>query len=221
MKKPLTLRERIPAGVWEELVEGAPRLDSPAGQQLYATGSAPPVMALLKGSVRVLGHPARGPRIPIHIARTGDLIGLAPNLIDNQATSAETTSPTVTATLPLAHVQAVAARHPELSWEIAAQVARWSSEALRAAVDVARRPVNQRLAERLLELSTETPQGTPHAHVTHKALAAAVGTAREVVTRALHELRAEGVIGGRPGVVLVLDRGRLAKIAAGDGEETT
>jgi hypothetical protein len=50
---------------------------------------------------------------------------------------------------------------------------------------------------------------------THRALADAVGTAREVITRVLRVLRAEGFVDNRPGLVIVTQPEALARIARG------
>ena len=208
-----TLRSTIPALVWDELIRGAATTRTAAGQPLYIAGSLPPVLAILEGSARVVIHGDDGREITLVHAHEGDVLGLAPNLAGLASMSAQAESAVVAARLSMRRVQEVAIQHPELAWATASHLARWSAEAIDAAIHAAARPVTARLAEHLLELTGSGQRGAAHAHVTHKSLAGAVGTAREVVTRALAELRSEGVVDTRPGVVLVLDRARLEAVA--------
>ena len=208
-----TLRSTIPAPIWDELVRGAPTTHTAAGEPVYIAGSLPPVLAILEGSARVVIHSDDGREVTLIHAHEGDVLGLAPNLAELATMSAQAESPLVAARLSMSRVRQVATQHPELAWAMAAQVARWSAEAIDVVLHAGARPVTARLAEHLLELTGSGQRGTAQAHVTHKTLAGAVGTAREVVTRTLAALRSEGVVDTRPGVVLVLDRARLEAVA--------
>lgn len=194
-------------------MRGAVTNHTPPGDPIYVAGRVPPVLAILRGSARVVMHTQQGRELTIRHASAGDVLGLVPQLTGAVSTSAHAETEATTVELPLARLQEVAAQHPELAWAIAGEIARWSTEAFGAATEAAGRPVSERLAEHLLELSASSPPGRMHAHVTHKGLAGSVGTAREVVTRTLAELRQEGVVDTRPGVVIVLDAARLEAIA--------
>lgn len=213
-----TLRDALSPEVWAEIVARAPTWETPAGGELYAAGSAPPVLALLEGEARVIMHLDDGRMVTIRHARPGDCLGLAPNLAGTTATSAAAATPTVSAAVSMDRLYDIATRYPDVSWAIAAQVAQWSATAILAATEAVKHTVTERIALQLLEMSTATRQGALQVRVTHRQLADAVGTAREVVTRALHELRCARIIDARPGVIRVLDRERLAAIAAGDSQ---
>jgi CRP/FNR family transcriptional regulator len=77
--------------------------------------------------------------------------------------------------------------------------------------------VRQRVARHLLDLASERQQGSElTAAIGQQELADAVGTVREVVVRALRDLREEGLLQtGRDGIVLI-DPDRLAAEAYGD-----
>lgn len=86
-----------------------------------------------------------------------------------------------------------------------------------AEIPTAFAPVRQRVARHLLDLASETQRG-PELRVAigQQKLADAVGTVREVVVKALRELREDGVLRtGREGIV-ILDPERLAAEAYGD-----
>jgi CRP/FNR family transcriptional regulator, cyclic AMP receptor protein len=78
--------------------------------------------------------------------------------------------------------------------------------------------VRQRLSRQLLDLATARQRDAQLvAEVSQQELADAVGTAREVVARTLHDLRAAGLIQtSRRGIVL-LDPDRI-ELAASTGE---
>ena len=73
------------------------------------------------------------------------------------------------------------------------------------------RPVRARVAYHLLQLSS----GQTNAAIHQADLAAAVGSVREVVARALGELRANGLVSMDPSGVTVVDPTRLQRVATG------
>ncbi|HEY8755686.1 MAG TPA: helix-turn-helix domain-containing protein [Candidatus Dormibacteraeota bacterium] len=57
------------------------------------------------------------------------------------------------------------------------------------------------------------------AQISHQRLADAVGTVREVISRQLRTLRAQGVIDTLPGRVVIVNEARLDLIAAGSSHK--
>lgn len=88
---------------------------------------------------------------------------------------------------------------------------------------LARRSVQQRLAEYVLELVEQADQGAVRAAsdpagsllirmtMTHQELGAYLGASRESVTRALADLRRDGAVLAGPGDALTVDRERLKR----------
>src|SRR5262245_16990821 len=71
--------------------------------------------------------------------------------------------------------------------------------------------VRQRIARHLLDLAADHQRGTRLvAPISQQALADAVGTVREVVVRALAELRRDGLVATGDGGIRILDPDRLA-----------
>jgi CRP-like cAMP-binding protein len=75
------------------------------------------------------------------------------------------------------------------------------------------RNVTARVAKILLDQETSARQGQPVHRLTQTEMAALVGSAREVVGRALKELEAAGAIEMRHGQAVTLDRERLRVMA--------
>ena len=71
--------------------------------------------------------------------------------------------------------------------------------------------VRQRVASQLLELATtkDRSDGRLSAHLSQQELADAVGSVREVVSRALRDLRAAGIVATSTHEVVILDATRL------------
>lgn len=201
--------------MWDGLLAGSDIVQVPAGQPIYAAGQAPPVVAVLSGRARVYVVAADGQQFTFRYAGGGEVIGLGPLLGGLTTSTAEALTDTAAAIIPLDRVRQLTLEHPVLSWAFAEDMARWTSNVVRTAAEAARLPMTARVARHLLEASAPTPRGTA-AGVTHQQLADALGSAREVVTRALGALRRAGVVETSPGRVVITDMRRLALIARGD-----
>lgn len=77
--------------------------------------------------------------------------------------------------------------------------------------------VDQRLAFDVLERACEEQLRSGHLafSVTQEQLASSIGSAREVVSRALGEFRSQGIISSSRGRIRIEDAGRLARVVAG------
>jgi len=186
-----------------------------ARELVFRSGEAPKVALILAGVVRTFTETLPGRQLTLQYARSGDLIGLAPFLSGTQMWGAEAITDSTLAIVTTQHLHSVAARDPQLGWRIAEDVATWAAAAVQAAAESSYQPMTVRVAHHLLEVAMRTPDGHAVAHISQQRLADAVGTAREVVTRELRTLRAQGVIDTRPKLVIVVDEERLVRIAEG------
>lgn len=102
---------------------------------------------------------------------------------------------------------------------VAEAVVRTLASALRHLVtlveDLSLRHVAARLAKLLLEQEALLQQGQQSHHLTQQEMAALVGTAREVVGRALKELEVAGALEIHQGRIVIQNRERLQLLAAG------
>jgi CRP/FNR family transcriptional regulator len=74
--------------------------------------------------------------------------------------------------------------------------------------------IKARIARHLLDLASSQPEsGELVATITQQQLADAVGSVREVVARALADLRAVGAVAGAEGGITILDASTLDEIA--------
>jgi CRP/FNR family transcriptional regulator len=205
----------IEPALWQALVVDGEVVTIPAGDLIYEAGQVPPVLGILSGSARVFMWGPADRQFTLRYARSREVIGLGPRLAGVDTTSAEAVTDTTAAILAMDTVRERAVVNPALAWALTEQAAGWASEAVRSLVEVARLPMTARVAAHLLQASVPAP-GSDAVLITHQRLADAVGTAREVVTRALATLREAGVVHTSPGQVVITDASRLELIACGD-----
>jgi CRP/FNR family transcriptional regulator, cyclic AMP receptor protein len=202
--------------LWDEFLAGAPAVRLNAGRVVFRTGSPPRLAAVRSGMVRVFTYAPGGRQVPIRYVRPGDLVGLEALLGENDLLSAEAVSDTVLVMVSIQRLRALAAQHPELSWMIASQIGTWAVVSIASLVGAGFEQMTVRVAQHLMDLAVRTPDDRTVAYVTHRALADAVGTVREVITRVLGEFRHQGILDTRPGRVILLDPGRLSRVAQGE-----
>jgi CRP/FNR family cyclic AMP-dependent transcriptional regulator len=207
---------------WERLLGGTrERTRIPAGDLIFRDEEPPWIPLIRAGVVRVFIRTETGRQVTIRYARSGDLIGLASLLGVARRWNAEAVVASTLEVLTLEQVRAAAARNPELLWVIAEYVATCASDIAVTLADRSSQPMVARVARHLRELALSTPDGRAVVHISHQRLADAVGTAREVISRQLAALRADGVIDTRPGRIILVDEKRLEDLAAGDSVRLT
>jgi CRP/FNR family transcriptional regulator len=200
---------------WDDLLGGdGERAHIGAGDRVFRAGNAPPIAIIRAGFVRVFIPTDSSRQVTIGYARPGDLVGLGPALGGADNWNAEAIVQTTVELLAVEKVRAAASQNPALAWLIAEHIASWATQAVRTAVDDISQTMRARVARHLRELALPTPDGRAVVHISHQRLADAVGTVREVISRQLGALRADGLIDTQTGMIVLLDDERLEGIAA-------
>ena len=104
-----------------------------------------------------------------------------------------------------------ARRDVRLAYAMAEEMGRRLGEAIQQIAINAFGSVKQRVASHLLDLAStqQRPEASLEAHVSQQELADAIGSVREVVARALRDLRAAGIVSTSTDSVVILDPTRL------------
>jgi CRP/FNR family transcriptional regulator len=205
--------------VLERLLAGSTRRPLEAGTILRREGEPGPHLELVvDGFVRILVGAPDGRSLTIRYVRPGGLLGAVSVYRDDyrlpgwlqaiQTTDLLVIRPDVAKALSGRDLDVAAAFLDELSERVLSFV----TEIPRGAFA----PVRQRVARHLLDLASERQHGaTLFAPISQQQLAEAVGSVREVVVRALRDLRLEGAIRTTTRGILVLDPTALWEEASG------
>jgi CRP/FNR family cyclic AMP-dependent transcriptional regulator len=193
------------------LLADAVRVDVPGGSVLYRDREASRMGVVAAGLIRVYLTSAEGRQLTVRYAREGDVIGTAVAVAGPIAVSVQAITDTALLIVNVDAVRALGRADAGFAWAVAEEVGRRLNEVLEAFAGAAFGTVRQRLARHLLDLAAEQQHGNLLvAPVSQQELADAVGSVREVVTRALREMRDEGLVDTtRQGIVL-LDPARLS-----------
>ena len=173
---------QLPADLVGRLRAEGERADYPAGTTVYRAGSDPQAALVVRGLV---GGPAN--------------------------TSVQTLDPSSAFRISARTLTAAARRDPRVSWAIAEELNRRLYAVLEQTAVNAFGSVRQRVAAHLLDLASDQqrPRGRLVAHVSQQELADAAGSVREVVARALRDLRVAGIVATAADCIVILDPARL------------
>jgi CRP/FNR family transcriptional regulator len=204
----------VPEPLLAPLIEDAVRLVVPAGSLVRREGERGPHLELvISGLVRVFVSSPDGRTLSVRYCRSGALVGVVslfqPSYV--MPGGLQALVDTELLVLRAAAVRAMSDREravaDALIAELSERVYRFVAEIPGASFAT----VRQRVARHLLDLASDRQQGSLLvAAVSQQAMAEAVGSVREVVVRALGELRREGLVETGAGGIRILDPDRLA-----------
>ncbi|HXN91472.1 MAG TPA: Crp/Fnr family transcriptional regulator [Candidatus Sulfotelmatobacter sp.] len=200
----------------EELTRTARSAYYPKGTILGPATDRGPAL-VVSGMLRYFLSAGDGRQMTIRYMGPGDLVGSLGNNDANLKTHAEVLQPAVLLNLDIRDVRSLAARRPAFAEALLDETVSRVRTAYRTLSASAFMAVRSRVARDLGERAKIS--GTPlrpglHLEVTQQALADATGSVREVVARALRELREENVIGPLGDGVTILDFDALDRIGA-------
>jgi len=205
----------LPPEATRRLLADAVPVDVPAGGVVYRDEDAPRTGLVVAGLVRVFLTSVEGRQLTVRYVRPGAVLG-APTAIGGPvAVSAQAVTDSSLLMFSAGTLRALAIEDSRVAWPLAEEVSRLLYGVLEAYAGTAFGSVRQRLARHLLDLGTAGQRDAVLvAEVNHQALADAVGTAREVVSRTLHDFRSARLIRTTRGGVLLLDPDRLEAVAS-------
>jgi len=191
------------------------RADYPAGTTVYRAGDDPRAGLVVRGLIRVFLSSPEGRQVTVRYARPGDVLGIAVLVGGPADASVQTVEPSSVFRISARKLTAAARRDPRVSWAIAEELNRRLYDVLAQTAVNAFGSVRQRIAAHLLDLASDgqRPHGRLEARVSQQELADAAGSVREVVARALRDLRMADIVATTPDSVVILDPARLHTVS--------
>jgi CRP/FNR family cyclic AMP-dependent transcriptional regulator len=207
---------RLSPELIEELTRTARSAYYPKGTILGPASEGGPAL-VVSGMLRYFLSAGDGRQMTIRYVGPGDLVGAVVSDQSSVKTHAEVLQPAVLLNLDLGYIQSLAARRPDFAEALLDETVGRVRTAYRTLSASAFMGVRARVARDLVErakVGGASLRAGIHLDVTQQALADATGSVREVVARALRELREEKAIGPLGDGVTILDFDALDRIAS-------
>jgi CRP/FNR family transcriptional regulator len=209
----------LPADVLDALLEEAVRRKIAAGSIAHWAHDDDQYLELvITGVIRVFVTAPDGRTMTIRYCRSGELLG-AMSLFSDEFTEPATKQALVDTQLLLlapSRVRALAQRDLRVAGALLVELSERARNFVNEIPGTAFATVRQRVARQLLDLASthqrDTDSDTELAvRITQQDLAAAVGTVREVVVRALRQLRDAGAVRTERDRIVLLDPAQLTE----------
>ena len=198
---------RLPSDVVDPLLADQIRIDYPTGTNLYRGGEPTRAILMVSGLVRIFVTSPDGRQVTIRYGRPTEVLGTALIIGGPLKAHADTLAPTSILQIDARRLEDAARRDVRLAYAMAEEVSDRLDEAIEQIKINAFGSVKQRVASHLLDLAstTQRPEAPLVAEVSQQDLADAVGSVREVVARALRDLRAAGLVATSTDRIELLD----------------
>ena len=209
----------LPTEILDELVDGAIRNKVAAGTVAHRALEADHYLELvITGVVRVFVTAPDGRTMTIRYCRSGELLGAMSLFCDEFAEPATKQALVDTELLILSppRVRELAQRDLRVASALLVELSERARNFVNEIPGTAFASVRQRVARQLLDLAAtrehdREPDGELAVRITQQGLADAVGTVREVVVRALKQLRDAGVVRTERDRIVLLDPAQLTE----------
>lgn len=208
----------LPTPIVDTIQNGAVVHHVPAGRVFVDESEPDWVGIVVSGLARVYLDPPDGPEITVRYVRPGAAVGVAALAGTQHPVSVRAITPCLILQLNFERLRAVVADEPAASQAVARELAARLFDAYAEIATHVRGSVRERLAAELLEVidqQGETDELDPDLTVTHthEALAEGIGSAREVVSKALEAFAREGMVELGRGSIRLVDPVQLHLVA--------
>ncbi|KZB65151.1 Crp/Fnr family transcriptional regulator [Thalassospira sp. MCCC 1A02491] len=204
---------RLSTELRQYLTDSSRVIDIPVDTVIFGPGKPPEqLLLLLSGTVRVQKTSETGREIVLYRVHAGESCVLTTAcLMAYEDYSAEGIAETglQAVAIPRDVFDRMVADSPEFRQFVFMAYSRRMTDLFAVVEEIAFRRLDIRLAQKLIELSSE--QQT--IQTTHQKLAGELGTAREVISRQLAEFQRRGWIEQARGVIHILDRDQIKALA--------
>ena len=202
----------LPDDAVAALVDGAVRVEAPAGTWIRGPDPRPQLRLVAQGLIRIVRTVPDGRTITQRYLRRGDVAGIAgPFIAPNTRNTGrgDTLMHSVYYEFRNETWRRIAERDARVAVALLAELGRIAELSMEHMANRALASMRQRVVGQLLDSAIYADGVDPIAPVTQQQLAEGVGSAREVVARVLHSLREEHLVATRVGSVVLLEPERL------------
>jgi CRP/FNR family transcriptional regulator len=207
--------KNLPASDFERLRNGSMIVVLPEGSRIFGPGQAPEnFLLLIEGTIRVQQVSEGGREIVLYRVSAGESCALTTAcLMGYEEYLAEGIAETAVraVAIPRALFDELIASSREFRRFVFTAFSRRVTDLFRIIEEVAFSRIDLRLAQRLLQMADVRN----HLSATHQDLANELGSAREVISRQLHEFQRRGWIRTTRGEIELTDKPALIQLAAG------
>ncbi len=206
----------LPRAVRDRLLQVAQVRTYPKGQEVFGPSNVPDsLLFLYEGTIRVSQTSGNGRDIVLYRVDAGESCVLTTAcMLAEEAYNAEGVAETdiTVIVLPKMAFDNLVAEEAAFRKFVFAAYSRRLIDLLRVVDDVAFGRIDVRLADRLLALAG----GNKEISTTHAQIASELGTAREVISRVLHDFQKRGYISQSRGRIAINDKPALRALAESD-----
>ncbi|MFD2244948.1 Crp/Fnr family transcriptional regulator [Pontibacter ruber] len=188
------------------------------GQMVFHEGGKPSgLYCINSGKIKITKMGSDGKDQIVRLAKPGDVIGYRALMADtNYSASAVALDEAVVCFIPKSQFLELISHNMEFSAGLMKLLSQALGEAEERMVQMAYKPVRERLAEALLLLqktyNKEEGQDNFTISISREDLASIVGTAKETTIRLLSEFKDENIISAKGSNITILDSDKLYKI---------
>lgn len=211
--KRITGFEELEPSLRDDLERAGRVIDLPKGTRLFGPGQAPQTyLLLLSGDIKVSQVAESGREIVLYRVLPGESCALTTAcLLGDEDYNAEAVAETdiQAVAIPRSYFEDLMSRSAEFRRFVLRALSRRVTDLFKLVDEIAFQRMDVRIAHKLLELAG----GSCELSMTHQQLASELGTAREVVSRQLHEFHRRGWINSGRGNLRIVDRGALERLA--------
>jgi CRP/FNR family transcriptional regulator, cyclic AMP receptor protein len=198
------------------ILEGSTQAVYSAGASIAHPGGAQPVFLIERGLARAYWSVPDGRQTTVAILRQHELVGGAAVAGNPPWSFVQAITESTLTILDRQNVCALAEEEAEVAMAIATQLSRRISDACQLVAIRSLGNIRARIAYDLLDRAGQSQAviGRLEVTATQAQLADSIGSSREVLSRALAELRAAGTVETAPGIIRILKPQQLAAIVS-------
>jgi CRP-like cAMP-binding protein len=207
---------KLPESAAATLASTAIEIETGAGQVVRRDTLSAPALPMLvaTGLVRVFASSEQGREVTIRYVRSGTVIGLSGALAGGSRHGVQAVTASRLVALQAGTLRHLAQRDTRVGWLLCEELRDTVLEITDHLSTNVFQSVIERVALTLLELSRQREDGRFVVEANQQQIADSVGSVREVVSRALRQLRDAGLIERRQSEIVLPDREAIERLAS-------